>query len=716
MAFHTQDTCGFDTGSRMAERPRGARLRSNLPFWSIVVLFGVLHIITLTVNLIRVSPTRGYDSTGHFAYLEYMAAHWQCPPADVTPQSFNPPLYYFSVAILSEVTGLELGLAGQCLNFFLAILTYPVMVAICRRSWYGSLLESVWVLALYTLCPSVYRVFSMVRPEAMLMPIFAAAGLLASARVSRPEHWAWIAGLSGLLAGIAFGVRQWGAFLFGGFFLWLVIMLLKDCRLRRNYRRFVACLCLYVAVFALICGGVLALRGGSTSTFNAPPQRPRLEFLTHLELPKLFNTPVRPFMNDRFWPVLYADLWGDYWRYWYEPLAYSSAPSSPQVVRALARSMWASLVPTLCIVAGLFSGIQKLIRRPKDSVSTRVESLSSTLLLVTVAGFMVFAAIYAQPAKGDTVKSVYVVYLMPFAALLAGSSAHWLRSHFHRSRAFVLIPLLPFVVFVLPVCFFKPLSSQPADVCLGGMTMREISPDTYAVLGTNHMRTREFDPRSSLIVPDGNLAWYFITEATPLEADLAERFFGNAQARDQHTALNGKFNYALYAADVRGDVEGVVASLSVKSPVWWSPAVDFRPGQEDLRHPLAVPVDFDHHLAFLGYELASDGVADGGELRLTTYWQVLARADPPLIIFVHLLDARGTVVAGWDGMGVSPARWRLDDIIIQQHRLPVSVDAVTGTHQLEIGMYAPDTMRRWAIYDGDEAVADRLLLQEIVVR
>ncbi|MCA9914612.1 MAG: GNAT family N-acetyltransferase, partial [Anaerolineae bacterium] len=25
-------------------------------------------------------------------------------------------------------------------------------------------------------------------------------------------------------------------------------------------------------------------------------------------------------LDSRFWPVLYADFWGDYWRYWWEAL------------------------------------------------------------------------------------------------------------------------------------------------------------------------------------------------------------------------------------------------------------------------------------------------------------------------------------------------------------------------------------------------------------
>lgn len=53
------------------------------------------------------------------------------------------------------------------------------------------------------------------------------------------------------------------------------------------------------------------------------------------------------------------------------------------------------------------------------------------------------------------------------------------------------------------------------------------------------------------------------------------------------------------------------------------------------------------------------------------------------------------------------------NVFVQAHRLPVSSDASTGAHQLEIGVYRPDTMQRWAVYEDGDVVADRLLLHPV---
>jgi hypothetical protein len=52
------------------------------------------------------------------------------------------------------------------------------------------------------------------------------------------------------------------------------------------------------------------------------------------------------------------------------------------------------------------------------------------------------------------------------------------------------------------------------------------------------------------------------------------------------------------------------------------------------------------------------------------------------------------------------------------HRVAVAGETPPGHYQLEIGVYAPITMKRLALYDGSEAaqpVGDRLLLSPVAV-
>jgi 4-amino-4-deoxy-L-arabinose transferase-like glycosyltransferase len=75
---------------------------------------------------------------------------------------------------------------------------------------------------------------------------------------------------------------------------------------------------------------------------------------------------------------------------------------------------------------------------------------------------------------------------------------------------------------------------------------------------------------------------------------------------------------------------------------------------------------------------------------------------PRLLVFAHLLDAQGELVAGDDGLWADPYTLRPGDTLLQLHRL----SGPLGGHDLEIGLYDPVTGRR---VEGDGQ--DRLLVR-----
>lgn len=161
-------------------------------------------------------------------------------------------------------------------------------------------------------------------------------------------------------------------------------------------------------------------------------------------------------------------------------------------------------------------------------------------------------------------------------------------------------------------------------------------------------------------------------------------------------------------------VRTAISTPAGEMPVWWSPAVVFPPDYE--RHSLSLPVDFDHHLALLGYELPADRLRPGDVLRLYTFWCVEDSFEPPLALFVHLLDAAGQVRAQHDGLSADPGSMEPGNVFVQLHRFLVPLDALPGEYQLEVGVYRPNIMQRWNIYEGKDAVADRLLLQPVSIK
>ena len=76
---------------------------------------------------------------------------------------------------------------------------------------------------------------------------------------------------------------------------------------------------------------------------------------------------------------------------------------------------------------------------------------------------------------------------------------------------------------------------------------------------------------------------------------------------------------------------------------------------------------------------------------------------PRLLVFAHLLDPQGAVVAVDDGLWADPYPLRPGDTLLQLHRFPEP----PGAHDLEIGLYDPATGQRVA-HDGGR---DRLLLR-----
>jgi len=306
----------------------------------------------------------------------------------------------------------------------------------------------------YVSNPVIYRTFGMMRPEVLLILGFLLAGWLVAkecathcAVETRPVSFRF-ALLSGGLAALAFCTRQWGGFLEVALWLWLLVVCWP--RLRSSATRWagIGLLGIQALVFGALVGGYLWYRGASLWTFNAPPHAFDPAFLTRLELGMLFTHPIRPALNGRFWPTLYADFWGDYWRYWREALWHDPLPTSAGTVRALARAMWAGLPVTLLLGIGVIF---------KPGKSARLTALTSSfhlfarlLIAISLGGFVVFASRYADPLKGDTVKSVYIVYLVPYCAWLLGGMSQWLTTVFPRYPWVSAALLVLLAIFVAP--------------------------------------------------------------------------------------------------------------------------------------------------------------------------------------------------------------------------------------------------------------------------
>lgn len=171
--------------------------------------------------------------------------------------------------------------------------------------------------------------------------------------------------------------------------------------------------------------------------------------------------------------------------------------------------------------------------------------------------------------------------------------------------------------------------------------------------------------------------------------------------------------------EFRADVETVLDLDKPWDRGWQGPArYVFRvsPVQQNPMH-----VFLGDTVIFKGYDLGSDAVAPGETLELTLYWEALREMDANYIVFAHLNDAEGNLVAQLDGPpGDAEHRtydWWPGYFDWDEWPVMVPEDVLPGTYTLVVGMYDADTVVRLPAVDVDETpLGDSIMLAEIVVK
>jgi len=123
----------------------------------------------------------------------------------------------------------------------------------------------------------------------------------------------------------------------------------------------------------------------------------------------------------------------------------------------------------------------------------------------------------------------------------------------------------------------------------------------------------------------------------------------------------------------------------------------------------------------VGYDLLTPELAPGDRLQLILYWRALASLDRQYTIFVHVLDASGQTVAGWDTMprqNTFPTTdWPVEELIDDTHFVPLSRELPAGEYRLALGMYYWWTGERLPVSTRDgEQVPDAAIILEQTVR
>jgi hypothetical protein len=136
-------------------------------------------------------------------------------------------------------------------------------------------------------------------------------------------------------------------------------------------------------------------------------------------------------------------------------------------------------------------------------------------------------------------------------------------------------------------------------------------------------------------------------------------------------------------------------------------------------HPLEA--NLGDRVRLLGYDLDTTSVRAGDTLHLTLYWQALAEMDESYTVFTHLLDQDNLIRGQKDSLpagGTLPTScWIKNEIIVDEHDIPIQPDAPPEQYVIEIGMYQLETMQRLPVINQEgQIVDDRILLEGLTIR
>ncbi|MDP3046727.1 MAG: glycosyltransferase family 39 protein [Chloroflexota bacterium] len=136
--------------------------------------------------------------------------------------------------------------------------------------------------------------------------------------------------------------------------------------------------------------------------------------------------------------------------------------------------------------------------------------------------------------------------------------------------------------------------------------------------------------------------------------------------------------------------------------------VNARPGL-----PQVGPVDYPLDVA-LGQDIVLKGFAarrSATTVTVTLYWLGLRPMETTYQVFVHLLDASGTIIAQHDGVpaggGWPTTAWPPGSLVTDIHSLVLRADSAPGPYRLAVGVYEPVSGQRLPVAGTDDG---RLLL------
>jgi 4-amino-4-deoxy-L-arabinose transferase-like glycosyltransferase len=391
----------------------------------IAALSAVLILLLLGVVAVRNALTYpalgGYDAQEYLSYAHDLVDRGDLPRG--VGAYYTPPGHPALAGIASKL-GRRLDLhdpdeLGQLVSALAVVAAGFLVLLLARTLWPARPVLWLAAVGFYAFFPVVLKTGAMFHPEPLGMLITAGA-LLVLARMVRNESYSWrLAVPLGLLLGAGQLVRAWSLWMVGVAIVVLCVVAVTD---RSRRKRVLASLIVVVAVAALVPAPwyVHQATRYSNPVFDRPQpdeflfaRRP-LAFYVDARFPDVVSHPWRDRFNDRFFPVLYTETWGDYFGFW----SWGSirGDRTDAIDAKLVRQSVLGVLPTGLAVAGLIALLGLAVSRPREDVGRLVAALPP---IAAVTALLYFAVAYPT-TDGDTIKGTYALAAVPALALCFG--------------------------------------------------------------------------------------------------------------------------------------------------------------------------------------------------------------------------------------------------------------------------------------------------------
>jgi hypothetical protein len=391
-----------------------------------VAILALLGVVAVR-NSFTYPSVGGYDAQEYITYSHELVTQGSLPGE--TGVYHTPPGFPALAGVAVEV-GRRLGLAdpghlGQLVSAASVIAAGAIVLMLARMLWPAR--PVLWLAAtgFFAFLPTVLKTGAMFHPEPLGMLLTACALLVLAHMVRTRNYNSWkLALVLGLMLGLGQLVRAWSLWMVAVAVVVLGLVAVTDRAVRRPV---LVALAVVVSVAALVPAPWYAHQATRESpVFNRPQPREFLltrrppAFYVDARVPDIVLRPWSGRFNDRFWPVLYAETWGDYFGIWsWGP---GRGDRTDAIDSTLARQSALGVLPTALALVGLVALLGLAVTRPREDPGRLVAALPPVAAVASI----LFLSVAYPSSDGDTIKGTYALAAAPALALCFGFAVDWL--------------------------------------------------------------------------------------------------------------------------------------------------------------------------------------------------------------------------------------------------------------------------------------------------